>query len=236
VTSLMKSFAAAVFLVLPVAAAAQQAPASPRDEPVVVTVGDGVVQAVPDRAWISVTAESRAANPRDAQRKNADAMKPVQDRLRAAGIPADAIRTTAYDLQPDWDYTDNRRVLRGYVARNTIDVRIDSVDRIGELLEMVVVAGATSVDGVRFDLKDRDKLEREALRLAVSDARARAEAAAAGAGRSIDRILRIEEQGVSSPPPMPFRAALAEQKSGEPPIAAGQIEVRARVTVTSLLK
>jgi uncharacterized protein YggE len=219
----MKSFAAAVLLVLPVAAAAQQPPPPPRDEPVVVTAGDGVVQAIPDRAWISVTAESRAANPRDAQKKNADAMKPVQDRLRAAGIPVDAIRTTEYDLQPDWDYTDNRRVLRGYVARNTIDIRVDAVDRIGELLEMVVTAGATSVGGVRFDLKDRGKLEREVLRLAVS-------------GRGFDRILRIDGQGVSSPPPMPFRAALAEQKSGEPPIASGQIEVRAHVTVTSLLK
>jgi uncharacterized protein YggE len=236
VTHSIKSFAAAALLVLPVAAAAQQPPPPPRDEPVVVTAGDGVVQAIPDRAWITVTAESRAANPRDAQKKNTDAMKPVQERLRAAGIPVDAIRTTEYDLQPDWDYTDNRRVLRGYVARNTIDIRVDAVDRIGELLEMVVTAGATSVGGVRFDLKDRGKLEREALRLAVSDARERAVAAAAGAGRSFDRILRIEEQGVSSPPPMPFRAALAEQKSGEAPIASGQIEVRAHVTVTSLLK
>ena len=98
----------------PFAASAQQ-PAPPRDQPVVVTSGDGVVQAVPDRAWIGVTAESRAANPRDAQRKNADAMKPVQDRLRAAGIPEDAIKTTVYDLQPDWDYSNNRRVLKGYV-------------------------------------------------------------------------------------------------------------------------
>lgn len=66
----------------------------------VVTAGEGVVQAVPDRAWISVTAESRAANPRDAQGKNADAIKPVQDRLRAAGIPGDAIRTPSMTYNP----------------------------------------------------------------------------------------------------------------------------------------
>jgi uncharacterized protein YggE len=59
---------------------------------------------------------------------------------------------------------------------------------------------------------------------------------AAGAGRSFNRILRIEEQGVSSPPPVPYCAALAEQRFGEPPTVAGQIEVRAHVTVTSLLK
>jgi uncharacterized protein YggE len=234
----MRLFAAVVLLALPVTAAAQQPSPPPRDESVVVTSGDGVVQAIPDRAFITVTAESRAGNPRDAQKKNADAMKPVQDRLRTAGIPDEAIRTTEYDLQPDWDYTGNQRVLRGYVARNTIEIRVDNVDRIGELLEMVVTAGATSVGGVRFDLKDRPRLEREALRLAVADARARAVAAAGGAGRSFDRIIRIEEQGVSSPPqPVLYRAALAaEQKSGEPQIASGQIEVRARVTLTSILK
>src|SRR5262245_25939639 len=121
----MRLFAAAVVALLPVAAFAQQ-PVPQRDQPLVVTSGDGVVQAVPDRAWISISAESRAPSPREAQRKNAEAMKPVQDKLRAAGIPDEAIKTTAYDLQPDWDYSNNRRTLRGYVARNTISIRIDN--------------------------------------------------------------------------------------------------------------
>src|SRR5437762_6956498 len=116
----MRLSAIAILTMVPVVASAQQ-PAAQRDQPVVLTSGEGVVQAVPDRAWITVSAESRASSPREAQRKNAEAMKPVQDRLRAAGVPDDAMKTTAYDLQPDWDYSSNKRVLRGYVARNTID-------------------------------------------------------------------------------------------------------------------
>ena len=232
---MMKLLTAAVVVLLPVASSAQQPP-PPRDQPVVVTSGDGIVQAVPDRAWISVSAESRAASPRDAQRKNAEAMKPVQDRLHAAGVPDEAITTTAYDLQPDWDYSNNRRVLRGYVARNSISVRIDNIDRVGELIDIVVTAGATAVDNIRFDLKDRERLERQALGLAVADARARAVAAAGGAGLALDRILRIDEQGISSPPPIAFREALGAAQSAAPPIAAGQMEVRAHVTVTTLLK
>ena len=131
-------------------------------------------------------------------------MRPVQDKLKAAGIPAEAIRTTAYDVQYEWDFVNNKRVGRGYVARNTIDVRIDAIDRVGEYLEIAASAGATALGGIRFDLKDQAKFEREALRLAVLDARAKADAAAAGAGRSIDRILRVEEQGVDVPP-MPMR-------------------------------
>jgi len=231
----MKTLPLLLLLIAPAVAAAQQNPAP--EPPVVVTSGEGMVQAVPDRAWIAVTAESRAGNPRDAQRRNAEAMTPVIDKLRAAGIPAEAIRTIGYDLQQEWDYVNNQRVSRGYVARNTIDVRVDAIERIGELLEMTVGSGATSVGGVRFDVKDRAKLERQALRLAVEDARARADAAAAGAGRSIDRVLRIDAQSGGAPIPMPRFGTMTESTAAQtPPIAAGQMEIRAQVTLTSILK
>ena len=225
-------------LLVPLSASAQQQPTAPA-EPVVVASGQGLVSAVPDRAWITISAESRASSPREAQRLNAEAMRPVQDKLRAAGIPAEAIRTIAYDVQYEWDFVNNKRVGRGYVARNTIDVRVDSIDRVGEFLELAVGAGATALGGIRFDLKDQAKLEREALRLAVLDARAKADAAAAGAGRNVDRILRVEEGGVEVPP-MPMRmmrqAAQANAVDLAPPISAGQIEIRARATVTVVLK
>ena len=195
--------------------------------------------AVPDRAWITVGAESRAPSPREAQRRNTELMKPVQDKLRAAGIPADAIRTTGYDVQYEWEYVNNKRVGRGYVARNTVEVRVDAVERLGELLEVAGGSGATSLGGVRFDFKDRARLEREAIRQAVVDARAKAEAVAAGAGRALDRIVRIEERGVaSSPPPVPMLRELAQTAAAAaaPPISAGQIEIRASVALTATVK
>jgi len=228
-----------VLLTLTSAVAAQQQPQPAPVEPMAVASGQGVVSAVPDRAWITISAESRAPSPREAQRLNAEAMKPVQDKLRSAGVPAEALRTISYDVQYEWDFVNNKRVGRGYVARNTIEVRVDSIDRVGELLEIAVGAGATSLGGIRFDLKDQAKLEREALRLAVVDARAKADVIAAGAGRSVDRVLRVEEQGVEVPP-MPVRmmrqAAQAQVADLAPPISAGQMEIRARAVVTVVLK
>ena len=233
----LRTIVVAALLVLPAAAQAQQPPAQAERESTVAASGEGVVQAVPDRAWISIGAESRASSAREAQKRNTEAMTPVIDKLKAAGVPAEAIRTVQYDLQYEWDYVNNKRVGRGYVARNTIDVRVDSIDRVGEYLEIAVGSGATSLGGIRFDLKDRTKLEREALRLAVADARGKAEAMAAGAGRTVDRILRVDEQGVQAPPmPMLRREALAADASFAPPISAGQMEIRAGVTVTAVLK
>jgi uncharacterized protein YggE len=207
-----------------------QAPPTSSQEPVVVASGEGTAQAAP---------ESRAPSPREAQRRTAELMRPVLESLRKARVPDDAVRTTGYDLQQEFDFANGKRVSRGYVARNSIEVRVDDVSRVGELLETVVGQGATSVSGLRFDLKDHARLERDAVRQAVVNARLKAEAAAAGAGRTLDRLVRIDEAGGPTPPvPMPFvRTALAaEAGGGAPPVSAGQIEVRAQVTVTFSLK
>jgi uncharacterized protein len=229
----------AVIIGLGLPAPSSAAPQQPQVQvPEVVTSGEAVVRRAPDRAFITVTTESRARSPRDAQQENARMMTAVQDKLRSARVPREAIRTLGYTVEPEFDFTNNRRTLRDYVARNTIEVRMDDLDRLGETLDAAVNAGATSVGDVRFDLKDRETAEREALRLAVADARARADAAAAGAGRTVDHIIRIQENGTE--PIEPPRPALMAMRAGsaapETPIAAGDIEIRARVTLTAALK
>jgi uncharacterized protein YggE len=208
------------------------------DPPMVVTRGEGVVRATPDVAYFTVIAEQRASNPREAQQRAAESMRPVLERLEGNGVPADAIRTLSYDVQPEYEFTDGRRILRGYIARNAAEVRLDAIDRLGEMLAIAVTAGATSVSGIRFDLADRTTIEREALRLAVADARARADAAAAGAGMTVARVLRVEEAGavapqMFAPAAMAFREGVV---ADVPPIAAGPLDVRAQVTLHALLR
>ena len=232
----MSRLALAVCLVLLPALAHAQTPGTTAIQPAIVVIGEGIVHAVPDRAWISVGAESRANTARDAQRRNTELMSPILDKLRAAGVPADAIRTIGYDVQYEWDFVNNKRVGRGYVARNTVEVRVDSIERVGELLEIAGGSGATSLGGVRFDLKNRAQLERDALRQAVENARLKAEALAAAAGRSVERIVRIEEQGGSDGQPRPMFRAAAAVNDAAPPISAGQIDITAAVSVTVSLK
>ncbi|MEO8078253.1 MAG: SIMPL domain-containing protein [Acidobacteriota bacterium] len=229
---LLLSSVLAAGAVLP--AAAQSA----SERPVVVTVGQGVVKRAPDRAWVSVAAESRAKSPREAQRLNADAMAAVLAKLKGLGLPAEAIRTSGYDLQPEFDYANGKQTLRDYVSRNSVEVRVDDLARVGEIVDAAVGSGATSVSGIRFDLKDRAADEREALKRAVADARGRADAAAQGAGMRVERVLRIEEQHVSSaepPRPMAMMRMSAGVEAAQTPITPGELEVRAAVTLTAAI-
>ena len=204
------------------------------EPPQVVASGEGSVKAVPDRAWITIGAESRAKVSKEAQQHNAEAMTAVQQRLAAARVAKDAIRTLGYDLEQEFDFVQGKRVPREFVARNAVELRVDEITRVGELLDVAVQGGATSVSGVRFDIQDREKVEREALRLAVVDARSRAEAAAAGAGRAIDRIIKIEDARELSAPPRPMMTYAMKTADAAPtPVEPGLIEIRSRVTVTT---
>ena len=230
----MRSLMAIAFMLAAGAASAQTAPPQPD---VIVTTGEAVVRRAPDRAFITVIVETRAKSPRDAQRLNAEAMTAVQRRLDQVRVPKDSVRTLGYDIQQEFDFIGGKRVPREFVARNTVEVMVEEIGRVGELLDVVVQGGATATSGVRFDLRDRENAERDALRLAVVDARARAEAAAAGAGRAVDRVIKIEDVRdgtVSMPRPMMAMARAAD--AATTPIEPGLVEVHARVTLTAAMK
>ena len=124
------------------------------------------------------------------------------------------------------------------VAQNTVEIRVDDLDRVGDLIDAMVAAGAYSVEGPNLALKDPASIQLEALKHATEDARAKAEAVAAGAGRSIDRVLRIEERhdagDIAALPRVPANASTPA--AVETPVARGQISATARVTLTASLK
>lgn len=203
------------------------------DRRVIATQGRATVRKAPDRAFLVLATETRAPQPADAQRRNAELMTAVQERLQAQ-LPADAIRTLSYSIQQEYDFTEGRRVPRGYLVSNTIEVRVDDLSRLGALIDLAVGSGATTVSHIRFDLKDREAAEREALREAVANAWARAQAAAAGAKVEISGVVRIEEHGPAMPFPVQRTMAMESRAAAaDTPIQAGEIEIEAAVTLTA---
>lgn len=206
------------------------------DPPAVVVSGAGVVKVAPDQAWVRIGTESRSKVSKEAQQRNADVMTAVQQKLTALGIPKDAIRTVGIDLQPEFDYQNGRQTLRGYVARNTIEVRIDEFGKVGDVLDAAVSSGATNVHDLRFDVKNRDAIEQQALQRAVTDGMAKANTIAGAAKRAVDRILRIEENFVGGPQPVERAVMMRMAADASTPVAAGEIEVRAQVRLTVAIK
>ena len=225
------SFALVGLWVLSSAASAQSV-----EPPQVIVTGVGSVKVTPDQAWVSVGAESRSKVAKDAQQRNAQAMTAVLERVAAFGIAKDAIKTTAIDLQMEFDYADGKQTPRGYVARNTVEIRVDDMAKLGDVLDAVANSGATMIHGLRFDLKQRGQIEAGALQAAVKNAMTKSQAIASAANRTFDRILKIEELSTGGEPvPMTRQYAMAKADASTP-VAAGEIEIRAQVRVSVALK
>jgi uncharacterized protein YggE len=227
----------ALTLLTSVPAAAQSPQPSPQHD-VVIAAGEGVVKRAPDQAFVTVASEARSRQPAEAQSQNAAVATAIRQRLAAFSLAPDAVRTVSVDMQPQFDWANGKQTLRGYVATNVIEVRLDDVARVGDVVDAVVAAGATRVTGVRFTLKDMAGAEQEALKLASAAALGRARAMAEGVGRSVDRVVRLDETGRASAPPEPMMMRSMAQAADAPvtPVTAGDVEVRVTVTVHASLR
>lgn len=226
---------AMLLLAAPAAAAAQE-PGEIVYPRRVTMSGQSEISLAPDQAWITVGIEQRAPKPQEAQRLAAQVMTRIQSQLAALGIPEAAIRTVSFNLNADWQHAANKRTLRGYVVTNFVQVRVDDIAKVADVLDRAIAAGGNAIHGVRWDIKDRVQVERDALRQAVEDAKQRAEIAVAAAGGRLGAVASINEHRTDSGRHVEVMFAgmadTAVEAQAATPISPGELTVRANVTVS----
>jgi uncharacterized protein YggE len=223
--------ALAVLTVLAQSAAAQEAP--PRR---IVVTGTGEAMARPDIAVISAGVVVQSETASAALADNSRAMEAVLQQLRTSGLADADVQTSQFSVTPLYERQPPEREITapprivGYQVSNRVTARVRDIDRLGAVLDALVSAGATNIDGPWFDIADPAQVLGEARDAAVADALARARRYAAAAGVELGQIISIEEAGSFAPPPRPMMRA--EAIAADVPIAPGQTELSASVTVT----
>ncbi|WP_165354821.1 SIMPL domain-containing protein [Tropicimonas sp. IMCC6043] len=192
--------------------------------------GQGQVAVAPDMATVTFGAVAEADEAADAMAGVGARMGTVLERIEAAGIAATDVQTNTLTLEPRWQQETREGPARieGFVARSGAVVRVRDLDALGGLLDALVSDGANEFRGLSFGLQAPQPVEDEARRAAVADAIRKAELYAEAAGVTLGPILSIDEHGGGVEPRM-MRAAMAE--SGLP-VAAGEVEIAASVSIT----
>ncbi len=233
--------AAVLALVASTAARAQQPAVGGAPELVrtITLSATGTVERTPDQAVVSLAVETMAPTAQKAAQQNAQLMDRVVRALREAGIPGDHIRTQYYNLNPEYQYTQpapgrpGEQKLVGYRASNMVEATVDSIPRVGAIIDAAIGAGANRAQGIRFQLKDPEGARREALRVAVANARRDAEALAEASGQQLGELLQLSSSMQVTPPPVPMFAARAQVEAVAPaptPVEPGQMEITATVS------
>ncbi|MGB3320049.1 MAG: SIMPL domain-containing protein [Sphingopyxis granuli] len=187
------------------------------------------VRARPDQATIGAGVQTTAPTAVEAMRTNAAAMDKLIAAAKKAGIKAEDIQTSGINLSPQYDYsnrTDGQppRFL-GYQVTNSVRATTARIDRIGELLDTLVAAGGTNIDGPWFAMKDPDAMLVGARGAAIKAAEAKAADYARLAGYRGAELVSIGEGGFSGPqPPMPYaRGMVAQAEMAKAPVEPGQV-------------
>jgi uncharacterized protein YggE len=191
----------------------------------IVVTGQGSVRTVPDRAQVSLGVSSDAKTASAALRANGAEMAKVIAAVKAQGIPAADIQTEQVSLS--LRYNQNGDAVVGYTATNSISVIVRSLPKVGPVIDAGVEAGANQVSGPNLVLSDQNALYRQAIRVAIGNARAKAQAIARASGLALRRITNVTESGGPTPVPLD-----AKTPATGPPIEPGSTLVQATLTVT----
>lgn len=211
------------------------------DRRTVTVQGEGTVTATPDQAVVRFGIVSEAETAEAARSQNATASRNAMNAVRDLGIAEAKIQMQGLRLQPQREYDRETRSYeeRGFEATRQVVVEVDSLDRLPALVTRVVQQGANRLDGIQYELSDREAVRNDALRAAAETARAKAALLAESLGAELSEVLQINEQSFNFPQPMHraeqsmAKAATADQAAPEPDAyAAGEIEVSASVQVT----
>lgn len=201
---------------------------------------DGRSVRTPDLAVFTAGVASSGKTAGEALRSNAADMNRVIAALKKAGIADRDIQTSNLSLnpvfapqvqRPDGSYEQPEQRIIGYQVNNSVTVRQRKLGEFGRVIDTLVEAGANQVSGPSFQMDDPDAASDEARLAAMKKARARAELYARAAGLRVGRILSISETGGYNGPPVVFSRMRGESAAASSPVAAGEIQLNANVTV-----
>jgi len=233
-----------IALTAPVAALAQpvvpMAPYQTVDLPLITISAEGQVLGKPDMATLNSGVQTNAPTAKAAMSQNAAQMEKLVAALLNAGIDRKYIQTSSINLSPQYDYSSAREGqpprFIGYQASNQINVEVRDLKRVGDLIDAMVGAGATNLNGPTFGIADPSPLLRQAREKALRTARERAEFYAAQSGYKSVRIVSINEQGGGYPMPVPMMAMAREAAAPATPVEPGQLATSAVLSVQYVME
>jgi len=232
-----------LFLNGEMARAQTQPPVPDEDAPRSINVsGTGLVNAQPDMAVVSLGVETQAEEAGAALTQNNEQMGALLDTLSEVGIAEEDIQTQTVRLQPQYAQAEPTAPqagtraatpeIIGYVATNTVEVRVRDLSTVGELLDAAVQAGGNQIQGIGFELSNPADALDQARQAAWQDARHKAEQLATLADATLGVVLTISEFSQTPIPLAQDTAVLRGAAEAAVPVQPGAQQIQVNVQVT----
>ncbi len=209
---------------------------SPASRSIHVT-GSGSVTGEPDIATIYLGVSVEKESVEAAREEAASAMTAVIESLKTNDIAENDIQTENFSIYPQYDYTDEGRVLRGYRVNNTVNATVRELESLSDIIDDAIGAGGdiVVVNSIQFMIDDPTPLQAQARTLAVENAKAKAQTLAEASGVRLGKPITITETTRTVGPPIAYAEsaefAADDGARSSTPIQAGELTVTINITI-----
>jgi uncharacterized protein YggE len=197
--------------------------------------GSAETFAKPDTASVSFSVTKKAPTTDVAMNSVNERMNALVKQLKSAGVEEKDIKTTNYDVYPEYSYNDGNQNFEGYRVRQSVSVIIRDLENTSKVLATVNNAGVDNVSQLNFYVDDMDEINEQLRTEAINDAKEQAKKIAKDLGVSLGDIVGYDEYGSNNPEPYPMveRAYAADniEPIEEPVVPTGENQFSANVTV-----
>lgn len=158
-------------------------------------IGEGKVEVKPEQTVIEMELVATDADYAKAMTKAAESVSAIESALEKAGLSsglttAEFSADAAYENQNDGGTY--KRVFVGYSIKQRLKLAFGYSDhKLFKAINALAESGAAPAINVRFTVKDKKALVREAIKRAVKDATEKADALASAAGLEIEGIESV---------------------------------------------
>ena len=198
--------------------------------------GNGSVVGDPDIATLNLGVSVEKASVEEAREAAASAMTAVIESLKANDVAEKDIQTENFSIYPQYDYTDDGRVLRGYRVNNTVSAKVRALESLSDIIDDAAGAGGdiVVVNSIQFMIEDSTPLQTQARALAVKNAEAKAQTLAEASGVTLGKPVTITETSRGESPSIAFAESVefaADSARSSTPVQAGELTVTVNVTI-----
>lgn len=189
----MKKFTsvlAAVLLVFSVAGTNLAAAAEPNT---IAVSGMAEQEVAPDMAYIDVGINVRADDAETARTQEAQIASQIRRALLGLAITDNDLQNTSYYLYQEYKVDRSGvRTADKYVLDSSIKVTVKDLDKLSQVIDNVVEAGATNISNITYALSTQNIIQRQLLATAVENARDKAAVVANAGSRTLGNMLSAD--------------------------------------------
>lgn len=164
-------------------------------------MGQGEIYVRPNIAVINFSVRNEGSTAQNVLDNNTQKTNQLIDFLKTNNIDEKNIKTIAFNIYPIYEYEkedfhpSGKRILVGYQAYHSVEVRIYNIDKIGFILDGAIKSGANEVGGINFLIEQENEYAKKVELMAIDDAKKKALELADKLGVRLVQIVNYKEDG-----------------------------------------